>query len=143
MAGWHKHANMMCVECGVIVYPMATCIMSSGPAGCRLRETITCKDCYGSQSVPDPGKSPRYKNIEVGILTAQEHASRVAEPVDPGNVRYISSLDVSYRTESMVQKQSNQDGRSHSVGPKSAFTEPLRQNVPQEEGLPSKSQGLQ
>lgn len=121
---------MKCVECGVIVYPITTCIMWAGPAGCRLRETITCKDCYGSQSVPDPGRPPRYNNPEVGIYTAQEHASRVAESVEPGNVRYISSLDVSYRTKGVVQEQTYTDRTTHNVGPKSAFVEQVRQDVP-------------
>src|SRR5580765_7862653 len=137
MAGWHRHANMKCVECGVIVYPIATCIMSSGPTGCRLRDTIVCKECYGSKSVPDPGRPPRYNNPQVGVSVAQEHASGATQPVDSRDVRHVSSIDVHYQTEGVVQDQGNQDGRPHSVGPKSAFVEQMRPNVPQEERVPS------
>jgi len=120
---------MKCVVCGVIVYPIATCVMAAGPTGCRLRDTIVCKECYGSKSVPDPGRPPRYNVPQVGVHITQEHASGPEEPVAPGTVRYISSLDVSYQTESVVQDQGNQDRATHTVGPKSAFVEQVRPNV--------------
>jgi hypothetical protein len=134
---------MKCVECGVIVYPIATCVMHAGPTGCRLRDTIVCQECYGSTSIPDPGRPPRYNIVEMGILAAQKHAGGPEKSVDPGDVRHVSSVDVSYQTESVVQDQDHQDGRSHSVGPKSAFVEQVRPHVPQEERLPCKDQWLQ
>ena len=126
---------MKCVECGVIVYPIATCIMAGGPVGCKLRETIVCQECYGSDRVPDPGRPGRYNDI---ILTTQEHAGGPEERVDQGPVRDVLQVDVHYQTEGVAQDQSKQDGRTHNVGPKSAFVEPVRPHVPQEERIPSK-----
>lgn len=143
MAGWHRHANLACVECGVIVYPIATCVMHAGPAGCTLRETIICEECYArSEGILDTGRSERHHNVEVGISPTQELACGDAEPVDKGDVRNISSVNVSYQTESLVQDQAGQDGRSHSIGAKSTFVEQVRQDVPEEVWVPRASQGL-
>jgi hypothetical protein len=121
---------MKCVECGVIVYPIATCIMWAGPAGCRLRETITCKDCYATKSVPDPGRPPRYNNPEVGIHTALQYLANRSQEDLRRSISNFPQDDVSNQQESVVQEQVYTGRTTHNVGPKSAFVEQVRQDVP-------------
>lgn len=97
--------------------------MHAGPSGCTLPQTIICESCYAAQSIPDTRRSTGHNIPEVGVHTAQEHASKTEERVAPGDVRGILPLDVLDETQSVVQEQAYIARDADSVGPKLAPVE--------------------
>jgi len=134
--GWHRHYNLRCIECEVVVYPRVTCIMWRGPSGCTLPQTIHCEDCIASESFRSTGSG--YSSPEVGIYTAEEHASGGAQQLAQGDVRDLLQDDVLDEPQSVVQDQEYQDGTAYSLGPKPTPVEQVRPYVPEEARVSSK-----
>jgi hypothetical protein len=52
-ATWHKHPDLACVDCGVIVYPgPVTCVMNAGAAACTLPLGLRCAVCSAVDQPP-------------------------------------------------------------------------------------------
>jgi hypothetical protein len=45
MAGAHVHKNLSCVECGVVIYKEAMCILWRGEEYCILPQLTWCESC--------------------------------------------------------------------------------------------------
>jgi hypothetical protein len=126
MAGYHRHYNLTCLDCGVVVYPRATCVMWAGPSGCTLAENMYCEKCIGTQSVSDSGQSEGYIDTEVGVHLPEEYDRIYKERVAQGNVRDLLPSDVSNQTEGVVQEQEDQEGTQDSPSPQPTRLEQLR-----------------
>lgn len=124
--------------------------MWRGEQYCTLPQHIYCEPCLkndegsvraseaGTQSIPDPGEQGRHNDVEVGIYTAHEDASRRAERLATGTLRDLPQVDVSNQTQGMVSDQEDEGRGTHLVGTKSALLELLRQGVSEETRLSHK-----
>lgn len=141
MAGYHRHKDLKCVECGVVVYASAACVMWNRDF-CMIRHVIYCNEhadtephtpkcacqrclskygppeergiCYvATQSIPDTGESTGHNDPEVGVHIAINYESRRTQHMVAGNVRDILPNDVPNAQEDMDKEQAKWERTTH------------------------------
>lgn len=140
MGSWHRHYDLTCVDCGIVVFPIAACIMWAGPSGCTISQSIQCEDCRAAESIRNAGEPPGYHQLEVGVYPAEQSGSSYAQPMVERSVRDVLQIDVPHQAQGLVQDKKDEDGTKNHTGPKPARVEQVRPYVPEEERLPTKGE---
>lgn len=114
MAGWHEHKNLVCLDCGVVVYPSAKCVMWAGKEYCTLEQTMYCNSCLEkdesrTESFSDTRESTGHNDPEVGLHTALQYLADASQRDLRRAISDVLSSDVSDQTQGVVQEQEDKE----------------------------------